>query len=97
MTRFTRISTLTMLAVLAGSTFVATAQAQPKKVWCEEASSILFRTACETQKRYYWRPPTDIPGVTHLNFRGRTNQELAVRAPTGGGNNGNGGGNGGKR
>jgi len=95
MPRFTQISTLAMFAVLASTAFVATAEAGPKKIWCKQTSSILFRTACEEQKRYYQRPLSYVPGQPVVNFRGRTSQEMGTRNPAGGANGGAGGGTGG--
>ena len=99
MTRFTQISTLAMLAMVASSGFVATAEAKTHKQDCEQTSSFLFRTACETPvHKEYYRPPTSAyPGTPVVNFRGRSDQELGLRSPSNEGGNGGNGGNGGKR
>jgi len=99
MNRFAQISTVTMFALLTSSAFVATAEAGAKKVWCEQSSSFLFRTACELQirRQEYTPPSTNNPGQPAANFRSRSDEEMALRAPAGGGENGGAGGSGGKR
>jgi len=86
MTRFTQISTLAMFAVMASTAFVATAEAGPKKVWCQQKTFFLFKTACEERRSFRASKilrARNIPGQPATNFRGRTSQEMSARSPEG--------------
>ncbi len=98
MTKITQISTAAVLAIFASTAFVSTADAGSKKEWCKETSSKMYRTACELQKRKRdYRRPTHPTVRVLVNFRGRSDVELAARSLNGGDSNGGNGGNGGKR
>ena len=94
MTRLTQISAAALLAVFASTAFVSTATSAPKKVWCKETSSKLFKTACEDRKLRKQRgtyQPTAGRGNRVQNFRGRSDKELGDRSLNGGNSNGTGG------